>query len=216
VLLAGKERLMAMTQVNRDHIMLLFALTECGSALANLDEVDRLANVREQIQPGVERRARGRIFDHIRLALQMAANVSRLFWPATPGKPNTGQRIARDRGVRLRSVTGLPETHGLRSRTLRNHIEHLDERLDAWTETSPRPFLGIQFVVHDDEPSPGAQRDELIDATAIVYDTKNKSVQLFGDCFLLLDLRVDLEEVHQKISESMSVVRGPGWRSIRG
>lgn len=72
---------MAMTELDRDYIMLSFALTECRRALDNLAEVDQLASVRVQRQPGVEVRENLRIFDHIRLGLQMAANVSRLFWP---------------------------------------------------------------------------------------------------------------------------------------
>lgn len=72
---------MAMTKLDRDYIMLSFALTECGRVLDNLAKVDQLAGLRMQRQSGAEVRENLRIFDCIRLGLQMAANVSRLFWP---------------------------------------------------------------------------------------------------------------------------------------
>ncbi|WP_439544791.1 hypothetical protein [Sandarakinorhabdus sp.] len=187
---------MAMTELDRDFIMLSFALTECRRALDNLEEVDQLASVRVRPQPGVEVRENLRIFDRIRLGLQMAANVSRLFWP-----PRNSAR-----GAHLRSLTGLPTTHGLSDRTLRNHIEHLDERLDQWTATSPRPFLSIEHVLHADYPDIGQKRDEVIGATAIVYDAKSQSVQLFGDMFHLPKLRGDIEDVLQKTSQAMSAI----------
>ena len=196
---------MAMTELDRDSIMLVFAATECRRALDNLAEVDQLASERVQRQSGVEVRENLRIFDRIRLGLQMAANVSRLFW-----SPRNSVR-----GAHLRSLTGLPETHGLSDRTLRNHIEHLDERLDAWTATSPRPFLTIELVLHDDYPVTGAKRDEVVGATAIVYDAKSQTVQLFGDTFSLPALRSDLEGVLQKISEALATITsGPGWSSV--
>ncbi|WP_336979891.1 hypothetical protein [Altererythrobacter fulvus] len=184
---------MAMSKSDRDYIMLSFALTEGRRALDNLAEVERLAALRVETQPGVEVRENRRVFDQIRLGLQVAANVSRLFWPP--------RNIAR--GAHLRSLTGLPETHGLSDRSLRNHIEHLDERLDAWTATSPRPFLTMELVLHDDDAEPEAMRAEVVDATAIVYDAQSRLVHLFGDTFSLPSLRRDLEDVMEKTSQAL-------------
>lgn len=198
---------MAMTEMDRDFIMLSFALTECRRALDNLTEVDRLAGVRVQRQVGIEVRENLRIFDCIRLGLQMAANVSRLFWP-----PRNSAR-----GAHLRSLTGLPDAHGLSDRTLRNHIEHLDERLDAWTASSPRPFLTVELVLNDDYPVTGAKRDEIVGATAIVYDSKIQTIQLFGDAFSLPALRSELEDVLEKVSQAMqTIISGPGWTRVTG
>lgn len=198
---------MAITEMDRDFIMLSFALTECRRAIDNLAQVDELAKVSEEPQPGVKVRENGRIFDRIRLGLQMSASVSRLFWPPR----NTV------RGSHLRSLTGLPTTHSLSDRTLRNHIEHVDERLDAWTAVSPRPFLTIERVLHDDYPIVGSARDATVAATAIVYDAKNQSIQLFGDFFSLPTLQSQLEDVLEKTSQALvTITSGPGWTSTRG
>lgn len=192
---------MATTEVDWDFIMLSFAAIECRGALDNFAEVDELAGVRVQRQPGVEARENRRIFDRIRLGLQMAANVSRLFWP-----PRNAAR-----GAHLRTLTGLPQNHGLSDRTLRNHIEHLDERLDTWTAASPRPFLTIELVLHDDYPASGPARDATVQATAIIYDARDRTVQLFGDTFSLPNLRNHLEDVLDRTSQALlTITSGPG------
>lgn len=193
------------TEVDRDTIMLLFALTECGRAIKQLSQVDLLVEMRTVRQDGIEAREYQRIFDCIRLGLQMAANVSRLFWPPKSRDPKKDQR-SRVRGAHLRSLVGLPDSHGLSDRTLRNHIEHLDERMDDWTEASPRPFLAVELVLYDDMPPPGAMRDEALNAAAIVYDVAGQSVQLFGEAFSMPTLRGQLEDVAQKISRALSVL----------
>lgn len=187
---------MTATNVDRDYIMLSFALTECRRALDNLAEVEALAAMRIEREGGGERRENRRVFDHIRLGLQMASNASRLFWP-----PRNAER-----GAHLRELAGIADDHGLSDRTLRNHIEHIDERLDAWTESSPRPFTTIALVIHDDMPPLGDIRDQIIESTAIIYDASNQTVQLFGDLFSLPELRAHLEDALQKISDGISQV----------
>lgn len=187
---------MVATEVDREFIMLSFALTECRRALDNLAEVEALAAKRTVSDHGLEVRENGRIFDHIRLGLQMAANASRLFWP-----PRNSER-----GAHLRELVDLANDHGLSDRTLRNHIEHIDERLDAWTAKSPRLFTTIEIMTHDDMPPLGDMRDQLIESTAIIYDAANHTVQLFGDVFSLPELRTHLEDAIQKISVSISKV----------
>jgi hypothetical protein len=40
------------------------------------------------------------------------------------------------RGAELRQALGLLDEHPLKSRKLRDHLEHFDERLDAWAVSS--------------------------------------------------------------------------------
>ena len=183
-----------MTEVDRDEIFLLFALTECARALRAIEEVQRLVGKREQAQPGVERREWQSVFDYIRLALQFSASVSRIFWP---------YKAAKERGNHLRAITKLPLRHSLADRTLRNHIEHLDERLDQWTHISPRPFLTTEMILYGDYPK-GEEREAITDACAIVYDEQENSVFLFGDVFSLNDLQRSLLDVRDKCSIALS------------
>lgn len=184
---------MVMTKLDRDSIFLMLALTEGARALSAIEEVERLSSVRIRVQPGVERRESQRVFDHIRLALQFSSNVSKIFWP---------HRNAESRGARLRALTGLPERHSLSDRRLRNHIEHIDERLDDWTTCSPRPFLSIETILHEDYPA-GIIREEIVDASAVVYDAESKRVILFGDVFSLTELRAAVLDVRDRCSRTL-------------
>ena len=193
-----------MTQLSKDYIFLSFAMTESERALQALDDVDALSDVRIQRQPGVEVRENQRVFNHIRLALQFAANLSKIFWP---------HHRAKERGVWLRELTRLPDRHPLSDRRLRNHIEHFDERLDDWASPSPRPFLTTELVLHEDYPLD--RRDTVIRATTVVYDACTKRVVLFGDEFSLPELRAAVLDVQSKISAAVQdLLKRPDWTSI--
>jgi hypothetical protein len=186
-----------MTQLDRDQIFLLYALTESARALKKFDEARELAATREQRVPGVEVRENQSIFDSIRMALQFSANVSKVFWPFDSSP-------ARERGRRLRELTGIADNHALKSRTLRNHVEHMDERLDTWTSNSPRPFLAIEQALYADMQSlPTAQ--EIIDSTVVVYMEADNSVHLFGERFLLDELRANVLDVQTRISTGLTL-----------
>jgi hypothetical protein len=68
--------------------------------------------------------------------LQHSSAVSRLLWP--PGSNNRSiKKRAKKRGAHLLNSLEIDDTHSLKERTLRDHFEHFDERLDDWAETSP-------------------------------------------------------------------------------
>jgi hypothetical protein len=192
---------METTKLDRESIMLMWALSECGRALKAFRKAQDLASSKTKISPNVERREWLSVFDQLRLGLQMAANVSRLFWPPRETA----------RGERLRALSGLPERHGLSDRTLRNHIEHLDERLDVWTAQSPRPFLSVEIIVHDDLPPNGPSRDALMAAAAVIYDANARTMRLFGDVFDIGVLEAELEDVHTKVSAGLAEWIATEW-----
>ncbi|WP_439471994.1 hypothetical protein [Brevundimonas sp.] len=192
---------MMITRVSRDEIFLLFAITESANALGAIEEIRELAAVREHVPPEVERRENRSVFRAIRVALQAAANVSKVFWP----QGSSGE-MGRLRAERLRNLTGLPERHGLSNRALRNHIEHMDERLDDWTAADPRPFLGFELVVHADYKESPEMHALAVEGSAIVYDAEIDEVQLFGGRFPLAQLHADVVAVQEAASKGMAVL----------
>jgi hypothetical protein len=56
--------------------------------------------------------------------LVAAANISKILWPV----PEYAAR-----GARLRLQLGVADDSPLHSRALRNHFEHVDERIETWT-----------------------------------------------------------------------------------
>lgn len=81
------------------------------------------------------------IFRTLHSLLTHASNVSKLLWPA-PSQGESKGKFKSPRSIRaeeLRKFLGLPENnHPLKSRSIRNHLEHFDERLDQWQKNSVR------------------------------------------------------------------------------
>lgn len=107
-------------------------------------------------------------FDHIMALNHHSAAVSRMFWP--PGSPNKISKArSKARGDFLRNSVGVEEDHRVRQRTLRDHFEHYDERLDEWAESSfnksivlkmvgsreliQGPYIGDGDIIHHFNPS---------------------------------------------------------------
>ena len=68
-------------------------------------------------------------FAALQSLLISVANLSKLLWGARKGK-EAERKILRD-------ALGVPDDSPLRSRALRNHFEHFDERLEEWIERDP-------------------------------------------------------------------------------
>ena len=181
-----------MFERDRDFIMLQFTLSECGRALAALHRVDAASVPQPHPRHTGEIYEIIPVFDAIRLALQLSANISKMLWPPR----NTA------RGVHLRGLAGVPDDHPLRDRTLRNHVEHIDERLDAWTAVSPRPFICVETIVPPAYPRDGVGI-AMEDVAAIVYDQGTRTIHLFGDTFPLLDLAASLKDVGDRLAAAL-------------
>ena len=68
------------------------------------------------------------VWSAIQSILIAAANVSKLLWPSH-------SRSAR--GPALRALLEVDDRNPLADRTLRNHFEHYDERIEDWMSTAP-------------------------------------------------------------------------------
>jgi hypothetical protein len=164
---------MTWSKVGPTRIFIYYVMSECYRAISALDELERLAGIREVLQPGVERLELKSILDQLRLALMASASVSRVFWPV-----RNASKKARARATRLKELFGLDDDHPLASRRLRNSIEHFDERLDEWVGVAPRPYLTEQTVAHPiDGPDHAAYLSE---ATLLVYDIASRSALILG------------------------------------
>lgn len=71
---------------------------------------------------------RNAILDSLQNIIIQGAALSRYFWPARAGRSNEHTR----RAEHLRKHLKIRETSPLKSRDLRNQIEHFDEKLDEY------------------------------------------------------------------------------------
>lgn len=102
-------------------------------ALGHLNRVLQLLQSGDLREPGAHQFAQSEVFRSIHSFLTHASNVSRLLWP--PGS----SRVREERGEILRRALNIADgDHPLKSRRLRDHLEHFDERLDDWQRSSSR------------------------------------------------------------------------------
>ncbi len=85
------------------------------------------------------------VFECIYSYLNFAANVSLILWPSPKGPKDVAEaRLAR--GAHLRDVLDIKDDNPLNNRGLRNHIAHMDERLDAWWIETKGRNLARQII----------------------------------------------------------------------
>jgi hypothetical protein len=103
---------------------------QCAHALNALIHVDEAMKAKQEIArsetPNIAA-ANGwhmEVFRNLHSFLTHASNVSRLLFPP--------RRDGNKRAEHLRSLLGVDDTNPLKSRTLRDHLDHYDERLDEW------------------------------------------------------------------------------------
>jgi hypothetical protein len=117
-----------------------------------LNAIGSLNHALKQVSGGIQVEQAQRMFFHSEVFRQIhsflthASNVSRLLWPPVPKQRETESdadyqaRIQPQdkvqRAVSLRSLYGIDDGNGLKNRSLRDHLEHYDERLDDWRKTS--------------------------------------------------------------------------------
>lgn len=125
-----------------------------------------------------------------------AAAISRIFWP--PGcRDKKKKAIAQRRGQALRDELGIKSGHPVQKRTLRDHFEHFDERLDDWAENSRnRNIIGRLFGPRD-----GVGGDAIDDSDIIHhYDPSTKIYSFRGESFDVQNLVSGINDIHQKAS----------------
>jgi hypothetical protein len=132
--------------------------------------------------------------------LQHSSAVSRLLWP--PGSTNrANKKRAKRRGAHLRQALKVDDGHVLRNRTLRDHFEHLDERLDDWAETSPNKNIVDNMI----GPRAAIGGDAIKDQDIIrMFDPTTKLIVFRGERFDIQGLVNGLTEVQSKAAERVA------------
>ena len=148
----------------------------------------------------------GELFRSIHSFLTHAGSVSRLFWPATPRKrrgeaPSSYRRRksqCADRAQRLRAALSVSEEEeSLSRRTLRDHLEHFDERIDDWALSSERHNF-IDRCVGPISSVAGADPGDLIRW----FDPTDGSFHLRGTRFDLSSLATWIHGIRERTQQA--------------
>lgn len=133
--------------------------------------------------------------------LAASANVSKLLWPDPKGDAQ--------RGKDLRDLLSVPDSSPLAPpRILRNHFEHLDERLDRWAKTSQRKNLLFRSFGY-----PGAIVGLDLEDYVAYYDTSNHTVTFLGDPQPIKPLLEAIRDVYEAVTREWNAHFSPVERN---
>jgi hypothetical protein len=183
------------------HVLKIYqveTLTQCRFAVAAFDQLlAAVAKIQSAVQARDMRAAKSasqETFRTIHSFLTHTSNVSKLVWPAAPRRQKNEARSdwkkrcaaspQLQRGLSLRRSLKVPSSvEALRSRKLRDHLEHFDERLDEWEANSK-----AHNYVQDTVGPPGAIVG--IDPQDIMrwYDPGTRKMHFRGETFDLNSL----------------------------
>jgi len=143
--------------------------------------------------------------------LNSAANVSKVLFPADhrrlPDKRKTVEvdPALKHRGELVRRFLQTDETSPLRTeeRKLRNHLEHLDERLEDWWITDPHHNIVRRMIGPLQGAIVGLPQASIFEQ----YDPEQKAVAFRGDVYHLEPVVAELVRLRELTDPLMAT----GW-----
>lgn len=159
-----------------ERIYLHELITQCENAVAAVQRMNALL--------ATQQNAAAEFFREAADFLQHTSAASRLLWPHGSSDRVRRER-AENRGAHLRTSLGVDGEHVLRSRRLRDHLEHYDERIDDWAETSPNKNIVDNMI----GPRSAIGGDAIRDTDIMrLYDPSTKKFVFRGESFDVQEL----------------------------
>ena len=139
-------------------------------------------------------------FLHAMTFVHRAASASRIFWPPG-GKNKSARQRSQRRGAHLRQLLTINDNHPIQHRTLRDHFEHFDERLDEWAEESKhRNMIGRLLG-----PRSAVGGNSIEDRDIILHFDPQTNIFAFrGQQFDLQELANGISDLNTKVQERLN------------
>ncbi|WP_426134860.1 hypothetical protein [Pseudomonas sp. PWP3-1b2] len=151
-------------------------------------------------------------FRSVHSFLTHLSNISRLLWPpaitsnkkCSCGKPSSNGMmcsvcVTRNRSSQLLNVLGLQGAeHIIKNRTLRDHLEHFDERIDDWMQTSKNQNF-VQDIVGPKGGIMGLEESDMMRQ----YDPMTGTFRFRGETFSLIELFKGLNDVLARTRQAL-------------
>lgn len=154
-----------------------------------LDQCQFLLFSAQDLHSGVLSQNSTRAIYAIQNLLNAAANISKMLW-GQKGKHSEARKPLRD-------SIGISDDSPLRKVTMRNHFEHMDERIDRWWAES-EDHNHIDMIV-----GPRAAFD--FDTAQIdmfrIFDPSTADVVFWGEEHNLEDLIQEVQQIMPKLQE---------------
>ncbi|MBH3464459.1 hypothetical protein I5Q49_06315 [Pseudomonas carnis] len=184
------------------------------NAIGNLDHISAtMANPKNEI--GFEQRntLNKEYFRSVHSFLTHLSNMSRLLWPPalSPkqncfcGKPKANGMecstcVARERSSQILNALGLQGAdHIIKNRTLRDHLEHFDERIDHWMKTSKNRNF-VQDIIGPKGGIMGLDESDMMRQ----YDPATGTFRFRGETFSLVELFAGLNDLLARTRQALA------------
>lgn len=168
--------------------------TQCRSVLFALDQFNK--RIEEFTQPsafGDHETPSSEVFRALHSVVTHAANVSRLLFPS-----RKRDEYAQQRGETLRELLGVDSSSPILDRSLRNHLEHYDERLDQWAKNGQGPSKWFATdTIHPKDAGPSVPPDSMLRA----YLTDTREFYFMGDVYELVPLVREVRRILEEVQE---------------
>lgn len=172
-----------------DHINQIFlaeVVSQAESAFLSIGEMNNAIQT-----PGNGNR---QFFRAAHYFLIHTAAISRILWSDSKNKE------VKKRTAQLRKLLGLPEEHVLRSRRLRNHIEHYDERIDDWIRSSRNHNIVVDMIGPRNAVGGDGIQDQDIFRS---YDPSSKCFYFRGELFDIQEIANGISDVHRRAASAL-------------
>lgn len=167
------------------YLMSLRTLT--NSAIVSYERL-----VEQQESDKKESLAQQSFLDELQNIVQQGAAISRYFWPSKC-KDKKKNDIFQSRALFLKHHFGVSDSSTLKDRSIRNAIEHFDERLDMYLQT---PISG-HFCPNYIGKKPQSDRGVYKFFRAFFTDTQE--FEIFGEAFLIHPLIEEIIRIDQHV-----------------
>jgi hypothetical protein len=161
-------------------------LFSTSSALASLEHVNAILEGTPESGGSQRRPVQDEVLDGLQNIVLQGGSLSRYFWPIRPGREA--------RGELLRAACGVTEGSPLKSRELRNALEHFDERLDDYLMTSIVGFILPQYV------GPLPEREEVPSHIFRAYYTDHGLFELLGNRYPIDPIVGEIGRIHERLT----------------
>lgn len=151
------------------------------SALSSVSAIMALMSEKLDVPPQAP-------LDRVQNIANQGAAISRYFWPSAPKY--------RKRGEALRKRYEVNESSPLKSRNLRNMVEHFDEYLDDYLNDLLSEGLGFSIIPNYFGPKPNERGPEKFFRA---FFTNTGEFEIFGKIFQMQPIVDEIERIHYLI-----------------
>lgn len=168
--------------------------TQCISVLFALEQINRrIEEIHQPHIPDGRNTPNSEVFRALHSFLTHTANISRLLFP-------TGQKgdVAQERGIHLREVLDVDDNSPISDRSLRNHLEHYDERLDKWAQS----VSGATKSIATDNIHPKGMGPNVPPSSTLrTYLTDSREFYFMGSTYELVPLVREIHRILDKVNK---------------